>query len=327
MRSQEATGITLVVNPAAGRGRAGRALSRIVAQLRQVAPQAPITVERTASYDESVARCRAAVERAMAKPDLYGDGISRDLLVVVGGDGMAHIGINACAATPVPLAIIPAGTGNDFCRGLGIPLNLRRAPHTAAHGTIDTVDLNRVTGDLADGVEQAWVGCTVSTGYDAVVSQAVRQSVAQLGTLTYVWHALHELARFSPMRYQLTIDGQTSTQQAMVVAVSNSVYFGGGMRIAPNADVHDGLLDITLVSPVTRGTLLRLLPRLFDGSFVRHPAVRQIRAHSIRIDGEGMLGEGDGEVLGVPPLTIEAVPGALHVVRPRPLVPERVRPA
>lgn len=322
MRAQATSSVTLVVNPAAGRGRALRVLPRVIDTLRHLLPQAAVTVEQTSSYEDAAVKTSAAVAAASV---LDGESVSRDLVVVVGGDGMAHIGVNACAGTPVPLGIIPAGTGNDLCRGLDIPSNLRAATHAVAYGSIDLVDLNRVTGDLVEGQTQTWVGCTVSTGYDAKVSQAARTSNWALGPLTYAYHALRELARFTPLTYQLEIDGTASTLPAMLVGVSNSSYFGGGMKIAPHANLYDGLLDVTVVHPVSRSTLLRLLPRLYDGSFTRHPAVQQIRAKAVSIAGEGMLGEADGEILGHPPLRVECVREALHVLRPRATVPERAR--
>ena len=99
----------------------------------------------------------------------------------------------------------------------------------------------------------------------------------------------------------------------MLVAVSNTGVFGGGMRIAPEADPADGLLDVTVVGPVSRTTLLRLLPSMYSGAFIKHPCVEQFRVRSIELAGEGLFVMGDGEELGEVPVRVECVPEALKV--------------
>ena len=100
----------------------------------------------------------------------------------------------------------------------------------------------------------------------------------------------------------------------MAVFVANAEFFGGGMRAAPGASVTDGLLDLTVIHPVSRGVLLRLLPSLYSGGFVRHPAVERLQASEVVVDGDGLIGSGDGELLGDVPLTVRTVPNALTVL-------------
>jgi diacylglycerol kinase (ATP) len=102
----------------------------------------------------------------------------------------------------------------------------------------------------------------------------------------------------------------------MFVAVGNAGVFGGGMRACPDADVTDGLLDVTVINPVSRFTLLRLLPRMFDGGFVHDPAVERLRAREVIVDGDGLFGMADGEELGAVPLHLRAVPDILSVFVP-----------
>jgi diacylglycerol kinase (ATP) len=306
--------ITLVVNPKAGRGRAGRVLPKVCASLLAALPDVHLRVHRATSYDDARLRTIQAVQ--VARPGVDG-GPSLDTLAVMGGDGMAHLGINACATSDVPLAVIPAGTGNDFCRSAGLPVTLRGAVQTLVSRNVVSVDLNEVTGDLVDGAERRWVGCSVCTGYEAVVSQGASRSPVQLGGLTYGITALRELARFSPVRYELEIDGETRRLDAMFATVCNGAYFGGGMKVAPRADLTDGELDVTIVHPVPRSLLLRLLPRMYDGSFIKHPAVELLRAKQVRVRTHpSTIVDGDGELLGRTPVDVRAVGGALRLVVP-----------
>ncbi|MGA4507685.1 diacylglycerol/lipid kinase family protein [Propionibacteriaceae bacterium G1746] len=305
--------MTVVVNPKAGNGRAHRLLPRILAELVASHPDAHLQVHQTTSFDDARLRTIQAVERA--RPDLP-DG-QADSLVVVGGDGMAHLGVNACSGTPVRLGVIPAGTGNDFCRGVGIPTSVKSATRVVAEGVVDRIDVNAARGRLADGAEQRFVGCVVSTGYDAKVNLRTNEASLPLGALSYGWTALSELVRFEPMAYRITIDGRRWQLPAMLIAVASSGYFGGGMNIAPGADVTDGLLDITVVHPVSRATLLRLLPAMYSGRFIRDPAIEQLRAREVTIDGDDMFAMADGEYLGDVPLTVRVEPAALSIYRPR----------
>lgn len=296
--------LTLVVNPTAGRGRAARKLPQVCSRLLTSRPDVHLRVHQTTSYEEARLRCVQAVDHA--RPD--------DLLAVMGGDGMAHLGLNACATTGVPLAVIPAGTGNDFCAGAGLPTSVDAAVAAIAAGDVRRVDLAEVSGRLVAGAERRYVGCVVSTGYDARVNVRTNAMPSRLGSLAYAWAALAELAFFEPKHYRISVDGNTRELPAMLVAVANGGVFGGGMRIAPTARVDDGLLDVTIIHPVSRATLLRLLPQMFTGGFVRDPAVERLTAREVVVDGTDLLGMADGERLGDVPLRVRCRSQVLSVV-------------
>lgn len=292
--------VTVVVNERSGGGKAGRELPRIVGYLSRHLVTAEVNLVRSTSFEHAEQTCRTA---AMA-------GREGDAVVVVGGDGMAHAGINACAGTPVTLGIIPAGTGNDFARAIGIPKSIDQAVAVVAAGHSRIVDLAHLSNG---GRHWRYVGAVVSSGYDALVNRATNDIRLRFGALSYGWIALRELRDFEPLHYRLRIDGVDRVQDAMLVAVSNTGVFGGGMRIAPDADPADGLLDLTIVHPLSRGTLLRLLPLLYTGGFTKNPAVEILRARQVEIAGEGLFVMGDGEELGDVPVTITCEPGALKV--------------
>ena len=292
--------LTLVVNERSGGGRAGRILPKVARRLREQVPTAELHIISSSSWTEAEKLTRAAALEA--RPG--------DALLVMGGDGMAHLGLNAAAGTEATLGLIPAGTGNDFARGVGVPRTVDEAVGVIVAGRIRTVDLAHISNDT---FPRRYVGAVVSTGSDARVNRSTNHIRLRLGALSYGYIAMRELASFSPLHYDMIIDGVRRRQEAMLVAVSNTGIFGGGMRIAPDADPADGFLDVTVVGPVSRTTLLRLLPSMYSGAFVKHPCVEQFRARSIELAGEGLFVMGDGEELGEVPVRVECVPGVLKV--------------
>ena len=292
--------LTLVVNERSGGGRAGRILPKVARRLREQVPTAELHIVSSSSWTEAEKLTRTAALEA--RPG--------DALLVMGGDGMAHLGLNAAAGTEATLGLIPAGTGNDFARGIGVPRTIDEAVEVIVAGRTRTVDLAHIANST---FPQRYVGAVVSTGYDARVNRSTNHIRLRLGALSYGYIAMRELASFSPLHYDMIIDGVRRRQEAMLVAVSNTGIFGGGMRIAPDADPADGFLDVTVVGPVSRTTLLRLLPSMYSGAFVKHPCVEQFRARSIELAGEGLFVMGDGEELGEVPVRVECVPGVLKV--------------
>lgn len=305
--------LTLVVNPRAGRGRAAKLLPQVCRELLKGMPGAALRVHQTLDFSEARQRCIAAAENARPAHD----GVPADALLVMGGDGMMSLGVNACADTDVPLGLIPAGTGNDMCRGLGIRVfNPVQAAHWVISGRTRRVDTLRVEGDLTGGAEARSVGTVVSTGYAAMVNRRGNQLKLPVRRLRYAAAAVAELARFEPLTYRLTIDGRQRVISAMLVAIANAPFFGGGMKISPTADIADGRINLTIVHPVSRNTLVRLLPSMFSGKFVADPAVECLTASEVMVDGPGIYGMGDGEELGAVPLRVSVAEASLTVFGP-----------
>ncbi len=306
----EAPSRTLVVaiNPRAASGRGAGVGSRTVAALRRAGWAVTPLQE-----DSSEALAAAVTAALAARPSA---------LIVVGGDGMVGLGANAVAGTDVPLGIVPCGTGNDMARNLGLPV--RDVPAAldrlvaALDGSLESprrIDAGLVTG--ADG-RDTWFACALSAGFDATVNERANRMRRPRGASRYVVALLRELVTFGPVDYTLTIDGREERVPAVLVSVGNAGSIGGGMRIAPDAVLDDGLLDVLIVAPLSRLTFLRLFPRVFRGTHAALPQVRLLRARSISIAAAGaragIIAYADGERLGPLPLDIRVVPGALAVL-------------
>jgi len=302
--------VHLIINPRAGRGRARKALPSVLAGLRTGWTDIDLQVQQTSSPTDAKARVKAAAQRLLSNVDEK----NPPALLVMGGDGMVSLGLDAVAGTPVRLGVIPVGTGNDFARGTGLPNTADKAVAAIVAGLERPVDLMQVEGALVGGARRRWVGSVVSTGYDALVNRRTNRRVVDVGPVAYGLDALIELAKFQPMNYRMTIDGVRRDEVAMLVAVGNAGFIGGGMHVCPDASPTDGLLDLTIVHPVGRGTLLRLLPSMYDGSFRKDPAVETLRARQVTIDGDRMFGMADGEELGKVPLECTCQAGVLWLL-------------
>jgi diacylglycerol kinase (ATP) len=293
--------IRLVVNPSAGKGRALEVLPQVAGTLRDGGADLHILLSR--DFAEAGALTRQAVD----------DGV--DVLAVMGGDGMMHLGINTVAAQHfsgsrrTALGLIPGGTGNDLCRGIGLnPQDAVAAAAVIATGETRVIDLARV-GDT-------YVGAVIGTGFDALVNRRANQMPWPRGSARYAIAVMAELRVFSPLHYRLTLDGQVREMEAMLVAIGNTSSYGGGMLICPRADPYDGLLDVTIIHPIGRLKLLRLFPEMYSGTFVRDSCVELLQVREVTVEGPGLVGFGDGEMIAAAPLTVCSVPQALPVFVP-----------
>jgi diacylglycerol kinase (ATP) len=293
--------LAVLANPAAGRGRLGRLLPEILARLAGAG--APVRVLEAADAVGAEDACRTAVAGGAAA------------LVAVGGDGTVHTALQAVAGTSVPLGIVAAGTGNDFAAEMGLPLD----PVAAADAVVTALAAGR-TGEVdlahmrsADG-RTRWYGAVLAAGFDAIVNERANMMRFPRGPRRYDLAILGELARLRPRRYTLRLDGVAHTVDAVLVAVGNTASYGGGMRICPAADARDGLLDVVIAGAVGRLTLMRIKPQVYRGTHVEHPMVTSLRARTVELESEGIIGYADGERALPLPVTVTCVPAALTLL-------------
>lgn len=241
-----------------------------------------------------------------------------DALVVVGGDGMVNLGANLVAGTPIPLGIVPTGTGNDMARGLGIPHDDPDAAIRALIAAFDrrprTIDAARMRYTGADGQPaERWFACMLSAGFDAIVNERANRMRRPRGPSRYILAMLIELVRLKPISYRLVLDDDVIETEASLIALGNGVSLGGGMKVTPHAKLEDGLLDVAVVRPMSRFAFLRLFPRVYEGTHVRDPRVVVHRARRVRIEGP-VVAYADGERIAPLPIDVEVVPTALRIL-------------
>ncbi|MEH0111226.1 diacylglycerol kinase family protein [Tersicoccus sp. MR15.9] len=305
--------VVVAVNPTAAFGRHGDVGTRVARRLEEAGHRVTTLVRD--DYPTLLAAARDAVA-GLARRGGPDDGLTT--LVVVGGDGMVNLAANATAGTGVPIGLIPTGTGNDFARTLGIPhgdpdaaadLLLSALASAGPAGGPATVDAARISS--AGG--ERWFACSLSAGFDARVNERANRMRWPSGRSRYVVALLAELTRLRPAAYALELDGKPWETPAVLVSIGNGVSLGGGMRITPDAQLDDGLLDVMVVAPLGRLALLRIFPRVFSGTHVTDPRVTIRRASRVRIDAQNIVAFADGERIGPLPVEVTVVPGALRV--------------
>lgn len=235
------------------------------------------------------------------------------VLVVVGGDGMVSLGVNLVAGTHVALGVVPAGTGNDAARAIGLPVGDLGASIRHLVSALATepspIDLARMTH--AGGV--GYYAAVLSGGFDAIVNERANRMRRPRGKSRYTIALLLELVGLRPRHYSLELDGEKIEVDANLVAVANGESLGGGMRICPDASLTDGQLDIAWLAPVTRRRFLQLFPKVFSGTHVGEPEVTIRTARHVRLDSPDIVAYADGERVGPLPVDIEVVPKAVRV--------------
>jgi diacylglycerol kinase (ATP) len=288
----------MVVHPASGLGRAGRIADTVAQRLR-------------GAVDDLVTVAASTVEESRRLMDRAHD-VALDLLVVVGGDGSAHQGVQFCADSGVALAVIPAGTGNDLARTLGAPKDPLAATDALVAaikaGERTKIDLGRVAGG-------PWFAGVLCAGFDSAVNERANRMRWPAGPRRYDLAILAELAKLRPGRLCIVEDGTRTELDATQIAVGNIPHYGGGIPICPDADPTDGLFDVTLVGRASRFDLIKMLPGLRTGNHVHHPIVTTSRAREVRLgEANGWIAYADGERIGPLPVEVSCVPEALTVV-------------
>ena len=300
---------TLVIaNPASAAGATRRSLPKLEARLREALGGYEVAWTAAARDAERIAReaVRSGVERLIVAG---GDGTAAEVV-----SGLLGAGLGAYAE----VAFLPLGTGADFHRTLGIPRQLDQAIAALASGKGRRIDAGRVRYVGEDGAthESHFVN-VASAGLSGVVTRSVNGAGKAFGArLAFLIGTLSGLARFRPPRVRLRIDGaEVAAGEIALVAAANGRYFGGGMHVAPQARLDDGLLDVVIVPALPKPVLLTRLPRLYTGTHLDVPGVSLRRGRRLELepDGPPALGEIDGESIARLPMTIEVLPGALQV--------------
>lgn len=298
--------LVVAINPSAAFGRARDAGTRVVELLKAAGHEVRPLVAPT--YGLLVARAEEAI---LERPDA---------VIVVGGDGMVHLGANLLAGTDIPLGLVPVGTGNDLALAFGIPLHRIDEAVAQLLVTLESGPSLLDTGVATwteDGapVSRRFLGA-VSCGFDAIVNERANRMHRPKGASRYTIALARELARLRPIEYRIEWDGGVIEQTGALVAVANNRSIGGGMLIVPEASMTDGQLELFIVEAVGRTTFLRLYPLVFSGRHVDLPQVTILPTRRARVDAAGIVAYADGERLGPLPIEVTVDPASLRFLRP-----------
>jgi YegS/Rv2252/BmrU family lipid kinase len=300
----ESASICLLVNPAAGGGKA----ARLAPQAERALRSHGLAVRRVDTRDLQHAR-ELAVSAARAG----------ERVVVLSGDGA--IGVVAEALRDVPgavLGVLPGGRGNDLARALGVSQEIDQACATIAGGVVRPMDVGEVPGGAGEPA-RSFVGIA-SAGFDSDANRIANEAPSWLGNLVYAYGALRALLAWRPARIEIELDppGERHSFLAYTVGACNSRSYGGGMRAAPDALLDDGLLEVIVLENVSKlAFLTKILPRVFSGEHVREPCVHMFRAREVSIEADRPFTMyADGDPIGELPLRVRAVPAAVNVLVP-----------
>ena len=282
--------VSLLVNPQAGKGRAlvvGEEVQRLLSEFN-------------AEIELLIPENRNEVENVVKNS--LSSGIER--LIAIGGDGLIHQAVNILAGLDVVLGIIPVGTGNDFARSLRLDSGELFEKVQKAMSPSVKVDLIKSNC--------LFVATSVICGFPADVNLRANRMQFPKGSSSYTLATLMQLPLMSPSSYKLKLDGESFSIEAAAIIVANSSYFGGGMKICPNADPSDGLLDICVIGDVGKFDLLRSFLKVRTGDHVDHPKVSIFKASKVELIGSGII-RGDGEQIGDLPMELFVEKGSLNV--------------
>ncbi len=287
----------IIVNPTSGKGRSAKNAPLAVERLRQRGVN--LEVLEADSAEDSLHLARQAVAAGA------------EALIACGGDGTVHLGLQAVYGTDTILGIIPVGTGDDIARGLELPRDdPRRAADVIADGRTRTVDYAVINAD--DGTERAFLA-VMSAGFDSEVTQRANSMKWPTGTSRYLLATIAELGIYKPVDFTITVDDQVLREEGMMLAVGNGASYGGGMYVCPDAQLDDGLLDLTLLARTSKFTFLKTFPSVFKGTHVDRPFVHTLRGATVRVEAPGQTAYADGERVAPLPVDVHVVPRGLRV--------------
>ncbi len=286
----------VLVNPSAGGGRALKLLPELEGALRGAGLDFRVVL--TTSQEHGCREARAAADAG-------------EIPVVVSGDGLVGQVGGALAGGQGPMGLIPGGRGNDLARVLGIPTEVREAVEVLAAGSTRSIDVGEVNGRRFLGI--------ASCGFDSEANRIANEARFVKGRLVYLYAALRALAAWKPARFELTLGGDPLRFAGFSVAAANNKAYGGGMFLAPDAELDDGELDVVYVTHVGKLRALANLPKVFKGRHVEDDYVHVLRAAEVRISADRPFAVyADGDHLADLPATVRVLPRALSLIAPAP---------
>jgi len=291
--------LVLLVNPSSAHGRTLKLLPQVERALD--ARRIVFRVERTRGLEDGAQRALAAVEAG-------------EMPVVMSGDGLIGAVGGALAGAETPLGIVPGGRGNDLARVLGIPDDPEGAVEVLIGGQTRLIDVGEANGRRFLGV--------ASVGFDSEANRLANETHFLRGNLVYAYAALRTLLGWRAARFTLRVGDKHQRFTGYSVSAANSRAFGGGMFIAPDAELDDGEFDVVTIGEVGKLRFVGNLPKVFKGTHVEEDEVRVFRAPRLELSASRPLPVyADGEHLTDLPVSLRLLPRVLKVLVPAQAAP------
>jgi diacylglycerol kinase (ATP) len=300
--------IIILHNPASGRRKGREKFLGALDRFHSLGEQPEVQESRDPQHLVELAR-QAAAE----KPDV---------LVSAGGDGTHHYVMNGMFGSEVPLGILSVGSGNDLATGLGIPLEPTIAASALIYGRTWQIDVARVVSPRnpsGRAAESRIYSCIAGAGFDAIVTRFANDHVHRVhGSAAYAWSILRCLKFYRPFAVAIQSEKRSFSGNLIFVTIGNSTTYGGGLKMAPQARLDDGLLDVCIVTEMSKLELLRWIPNAYRGTHLKNPRILYFQAEKVTLESESRLELfADGEFIQDLPATIDVVPRSLNVIVPR----------
>jgi YegS/Rv2252/BmrU family lipid kinase len=287
--------VLLIASPSSGGGKVPALLPAVSARL------AELEVEQRTVMTRDIAHARELTREALA---------GGEIPVAFGGDGLAGAVAGAASEHPgAVIGVLPGGSGNDFCRHMGIPGDAVAACEAIARGEPRAIDVGEANGARFLGI--------ASLGFDSEANAAANRAPRIFGRAIYLYGALVALARWKPAWFELRAGQRSERFDGWSVVCANTSVYGGGMFIAPDASVEDGVLDVVLTRGRSRARFLAAFPKVLKGEHVREPNVSVFRAREVEVSASRPFTVyADGDPIAELPLVVRVLPGAVRVLLP-----------
>ena len=306
----------VIVNPNAGNGKGEKDWDRISALLKK--EDLSCTVKFTERKGQAIEFTLDAISAGFRK------------IITVGGDGTLNEVVNGvftnniCLTTEIVLALIPVGTGNDWGRMFGIPLDYERAVKIISENKTLLHDIGIISYYIGAEKKRRYFINIAGLGFESVVVKKTnfQKDKGHGGKLIYFYNLLTSLLAYKNTKAEIIIDGEVTHADVFSLNVGNGRYCGGGMRQTPRALPDDGLLDMTIINGMGKFEIIRNLKILYDGTILRHPKIDGYKCKNIKVTSEAvMYAEADGESLGQTPAEFSIVPDGINIVYGTKIIP------
>jgi diacylglycerol kinase (ATP) len=290
--------IKVILNPESGDGRGIRIWKAIEQELNQ---------SKQKGYSWSVSLAEGPEKTRDTTARAKRDGF--DAVMVIGGDGTVGDVAWGSLDDPIPLLIVPGGTGNASARSLQLDASAHRVVSTLNAGRVQTIDAGMIGSELFLNM--------AGIGFDSAVLDQYKRRRHFRGIPGYMAIGLSMLSGYRPAHLTVTVDGKNTTYESVMMSICNGPYYGGGLMMAPHARMDDGLLDVCILKDLTPRDFLTIWRDMYQGRHIHHPKIKVLKAASFSIESDPpLLFHRDGEVMGVTPCQIHVLPQAVKVLVP-----------